>query len=115
MGDKEEIIVVTTRCIDNVAYFDNIDKIKCSKCGEMTWLSISWRGKKIDKVICAHCFEKDEQKKVDYSACVTKACLNDALKHLKDTLHLEGTDDDIKERMIRCLERKLGKRITITD
>lgn len=64
MIDKEEIIVVTKRCIDMAAHCENIDKIKCSKCGEMTWLSISWRGKKIDRAICQHCFENDEQKKL---------------------------------------------------
>lgn len=115
MRCKEEIIVVTMRCIDMAASCSDIDKIKCAECGEMTWLSISWRGKKIDRAVCEPCFEKEKYKNSDYSTYVTKSCLNDALEQLKDTLHPEGTDEDIKKRMITHMEKKMGVKITITD
>jgi hypothetical protein len=115
MGEKEEVIVVTMRCIDMAACCDDIDKIKCADCGEMTWLSSHWRGKKIDRAVCEHCFEKDEYKNVDYSAYVTKNCLNDAAKQLKKSENLKGGYEDIKKRMIEYLEKKLGKKVTITD
>lgn len=116
MSDKEEIIVVTMRCIDMAASCSDIDKIKCAKCGEMTWLSSSWRGKKIDEAICEHCFEdKEKYKNRDYSMCVTKSCLNDATKQLKESENLKGTEEDIKKRMIAYLEKKFGKKVTITD
>jgi hypothetical protein len=116
MSEEEEIIVVTTRCIDMAASCSDIDKIKCSECGEMTWLSSSWRGKRIDRAVCQHCFEgKDKYKKSDYSAYVTNSCLNDALKQLKETVHPKGTDEAIKKRMIRYIEEAIGKKIAITD
>lgn len=115
MDDKEEIIVITMRCIDVAASCSDIDKIKCEECGEMTWLSVSWRGKKIDRVVCKPCFEKDKYKNSGYSACVSKRCLDDALKHLKLTENLDGTDEEIKKRMITYMEEKMGKKVTITD
>ena len=116
MGEKDEIIVVTTRCIDMAASCSDIDKIKCADCGEMTWLSSSWRGKKIDRAVCDHCFEdKERYKNSDVSAYVTKRCLNDALKQLKDTCRLEGTDEDIKKKMVEYVEKKIGIKVTITD
>lgn len=116
MDDTEEIIVVTMRCIDTSASCCDVDRIKCDVCGEMTWLSSSWRGRKIDRVICDHCFEDEKANKSgDYSACVTRRCLEDAQKYLKDILHLGGTDEDIKKKMISYLEKKIGKKITIVD
>jgi hypothetical protein len=115
MGDKEEIIVVTMRCIDMAASCSDVDKIKCAECGEMTWLSSSWRGKKIDKAVCEHCFEKEKYKNGDYSAYVTEACINYALEQIKEFCSQEGTDEDIKKRMIKYMEHKMGVKITITD
>lgn len=113
--DKEEIIVVTMRCIDMAASCSDIDKIKCANCGEWTWLSVSWRGKRIDKAICEPCFEKEEYKSRDISACITRECLDDVLKQLKEIYDLKGTDKNIKKRMIEHMEKKMGRKITITD
>jgi hypothetical protein len=113
--EKEEIIVVTMRCINMAASCSDIDKIKCAECGEMTWLSSSWRGKRIDKAVCEQCFEIERYKKRDYSTCVTKSCLNDALEQVKDTCIIRGTDEDIKKRMVSYIEKKMGVKITITD
>lgn len=115
MSDDEKILVVTMRCIDIAASCSDIDKIKCTECGEMTWLSISWRGKKIDRTVCEKCFEKENKYKSDCSIYVTKNCLNDALKHLKEAENPRGTDEEIKKRMISYMERKMGVKISITD
>jgi hypothetical protein len=117
MGEenKEEITVVTMRCIDMAASCSDIDKVKCSVCGEMTWLSSSWRGKKIDRAVCEPCFEDEKYIHSDYTTYVTKSCLNDALKQLKDSYSIKGTDKDIKKRMIEHMEKKMGMKIIITD
>jgi hypothetical protein len=114
-ANKEEIVVVTMRCIDTAASCSDIDKIKCSVCGEMTWLSSSWRGKRIDRAVCEPCFEKEKCVHRDYTACVTKSCLNDALKRLKSSCNIRGTDKDIKKRMMEHMEKKMGMKIVITD
>jgi hypothetical protein len=114
-ANKEEIVVVTMRCIDMAASCSDIDKIKCSVCGETTWLSSSWRGKHIDRAVCEHCFAKEKYTHRDYTACVTKSCLSDALKHLKSSCNLKGTDKDIKKRMMEYMEKKMGMKIIITD
>jgi hypothetical protein len=114
-ANKDEMIVVTMRCIDMAASCSDIDKIKCSVCGETTWLSSSWRGKKIDRAICEPCFAKEKYVHRDYTACVTKSCLNDALKQLKNSCNIKGTDKDIKKRMMEHMEKKMGTKIIITD
>ena len=114
-ANKDEIVVVTMRCIDMAASCSDIDKIKCSVCGETTWLSSSWRGKKIDRAVCEPCFEKGKCINGDYTACVTKSCLNDALKQLKSSCNIKGTDKDIKKRMMEHMEKKMGMKIIITD
>lgn len=113
--NKDEITVVTMRCIDMAASCSDIDKIKCSVCGETTWLSSSWRGKKIDRAICEPCFEKGKCINGDYTTCVTKSCLNDALKQLKSSCNMKGTDADIKKRIMEYMEKKMGTKIVITD
>lgn len=111
--EKEEIIVITARCIDMVAHADKIDKIPCSECGEMTWLSISWRGRQIDKILCEHCFEKKEFQISDYNANITETCLKDAIKGARKYFGSKKTDKEIKEEMMKIMEKKIGKKINI--
>lgn len=113
MDNKDEIIVITMRCIDMAASCDDIDKMQCAECGEMTWLSASWRGKKIDKIICKSCFEKEKYLDGDYSANVTEECLDDAIKFVREHYGVAKTDKEIRERMVKIVERKLGKKINI--
>lgn len=113
MNDKEEIIVITMRCIDMAASCDNIDTMRCAECGEMTWLSTSWREKKIDKVICESCFGKGKYQDGDYSANVTENCLNDAIKIIREHYGMAKTEKEIREKMIKIMENKLGKKINI--
>lgn len=115
MRNKEEIVVVTVRCIDMAARCADVDKVKCSDCGEMTWLSPSWRGRNIDRIVCEPCFSKVKYGNDGCKAYITKRCLNDALEELKNILHLEGGDDDIKKEMIYLMERRMGKKIEVTD
>lgn len=110
---EDEIIVITARCIDNVAHFDDIDKTQCEICGEMTWLSSSWRGRKIDKIICSHCFKNGKYQDEDSSTNITEACLNDAAKFMKKRYKLKNTDKEIKEKMIKVVEKNLGEKINV--
>lgn len=113
MKDKDKIIVITARCMDMTAYYDDMDKMPCSECGEMTWLSSSWRGRKIDKIVCGHCFEGEKYKKGDYSANVTEECLNNAIKTIKEHYGRKETDKELKKQAIEILERQIGKKINI--
>lgn len=111
--DEDQIIVVAARCIDVVAYSDDIDKGQCEECKEMVWLSANWRGKKIDKIICDHCFKMENYEDDDTSTNITEACLNDALKLARERFMMIGTDEDIKRRIIKIMEERIGKKINI--
>lgn len=113
MKEKEETIVVTARCIDMAASCDDIDKIPCIECGEMTWLSSSWRGRKIDKAICGPCFGKEKYRNGDYSANVTEECLNNAIKLAREHYGMKKTNKEIREKMMEIMEEKLGKKINV--
>ena len=114
MKDKEEIVVVTKRCVDMAAYCDDIDKVPCADCGEMTWISSSWRGKKVDRVVCMNCFESSEKYKGDdCSGNVTEKCLSDVIEWVKKHHYPERTDKEIGEEIIRVMEGVMGKKINI--
>jgi len=110
---EDEIIVVTMRCIDSVAHFKDIDKVECGICGEMTWLSANWRGRKIDRIICKHCYDEGKYKDDDNTTNVTEACINDAVKLVREYYNIQGTDEEIRKRMIEVMERKTGEKINI--
>lgn len=107
--EKDENVVITMRCIDMSSPTSDIDKVPCSECGEITWISTSFRGKKIDKIICEKCFFKSgKHKDKDYYACVTEECLNDAFTVLES----RGINTT-KEEMVRRMEEKIGKKLKI--
>lgn len=114
-GTRDEITVVTVRCIDKTSRCEDVDKIKCSVCGEMTWLSIHWRNRNIDRVICEHCFKGNEYIGEDYVACVTRRCLDEALEELKRSYKIEGTDEDIRRTILEYVGKEMRKKIIVTD
>ena len=105
--EDDRKVVITMRCIDMASPTSNVDKVPCSECGEMTWLSPSFRKMKVDKIICNPCFEKYKDK--DYHARVTEECINDALASL-ESRGIRTT----KEEMIRRMEEKIGKKLAVT-
>lgn len=113
--DEDQIIVVTARCIDITAFSDDIDKGQCEECKEMVWLSPNWRGKKVDKIICDHCFKKENYDKDDFHTNITEACLNNAMKFAKERLRMRGTDEDIKRGIIKIMEDRIGEKINIIE
>lgn len=107
--EKDQSIVITMRCIDMVPRTSNIDKVPCSECNEMTWISTSFRDKKVDKIICEHCFLKSgRHKDEDYHACVTEECIIEALSQLENS----GLKTTRKE-MVKKMEKKIGKKIIV--
>ncbi len=107
--EKDESVVITMRCIDMASPTSDVDKTSCSECGEITWISTSFRGKKIDKIICENCFFKSgKHKDQEYYPCVTEECLNDAFTAL-ERRGIKTT----KEDMIRRMEDKIGKKLKI--
>jgi predicted RNA-binding Zn-ribbon protein involved in translation (DUF1610 family) len=107
--DEDQKVLVTMRCIDMVSPSSDVDKVPCSECGEMTWLSASSRNIKFDKIICDSCMIKSGKYKYeDYYACVTEECINDALELLGGR-GIKTT----KEEMVRMMEEKIGKRLKI--
>lgn len=112
--DKEDrtTTVVTVRCIDMAAPFVDTWKRVCDMCGEMTWISASWIGKKIDKVICEPCwflYCKDEN---DINICITKANLEEFREWSKIYYGYEKVT--IKEA-VKMMEMKTGKKIKIVE
>lgn len=102
-----EIVVVTMRCIDMASPGYDVDKVPCAECGEITWLSRDFRGQKIDKILCLPCFEG----KHGDDECVALAkeqSIESAISLLNDR-GIRAT----KEELIKVVEEKLGKKITI--
>lgn len=114
MNDEDQVVVLTMRCIDMAPSSRDVDKALCSECGEMTWLSCSWKGKKIDKIVCTECFyNSKEYKSGDYSASVTEECLEESKDWARRHLNIKKTDEEIKTQMIEIVEDKIGKEIKI--
>lgn len=101
-------VVVTVRCIDMANPSVDSDRVPCTDCGELTWISHNFRGQKIDKIICSKCFEKGYQNNDNYTACTKEQCIEDAL----DSLYNCGVKVT-REEMIEVMEEKLGKKINI--
>jgi hypothetical protein len=112
--EKEEAIVVTVRCIDMTASCVDIDIAKCTECGEETWLSTSWREKKIDKIVCKHCFDKNYMDG-DYSANITEECLNQVIKFVRERCSTTRPEKEIRKELIDMMQEKLGKQINIIE
>jgi len=109
--EQDESVVITMRCIDMSSPTSEVDKVHCSECGEITWISTSFRGHKIDKIICEKCFfESGKHKEEDYCPCVTEECLNDAFIALESRGIMTT-----KEEMIRRMEEKIGKKLKIVE
>lgn len=114
MSNEDQIIVITMRCINMAPSSYDIEKVPCSECGEMTWLSSSWKGKKIDKITCTECFYKSEEyKSGNYTANVTEECLEDAKNWARRNLNIKKTDEEIKTEMMNVMKKKIGKKINI--
>lgn len=107
--EKDQKVIITMRCIDMTSPTSDVDKAPCSECGEITWISTSFRKIKFDKIICENCFFKSgKHKDEDYYAYSTEECINDALAAL-ESLGIKTT----KEEMIRKMEEKIGKKLKI--
>ena len=115
---KDEIVVITVRCIDMTSPRDDSDKIKCDTCGEMTWVSHSWRGKNIDKIICESCFYNSEEFKEDkFKANVTSKSLQEYTDWARQYYSISSciTDEERKRDILRRFERKIGKKVKIIE
>ena len=111
--DKDNIIVVASRIIDTVAHCEIVDRGQCEECKEMVWLSVNWRGKKVDKIICDHCFKKENYEDDDFSTNITEACLNDAVKYVREHMGMRGTEEEIRKSIIKVMEERIGEKINI--
>lgn len=105
MDDKT--MVVTLRVIDRANPTPGTWTIPCDECGELTWISRIWKGKKIDRVVCEPCFSKKWKDK-EYVLCTTEEIIQLAL----ETLRGKGVIVT-REEMIENFEMKTGKEIKI--
>ncbi len=93
-ADKDQVTVLTVRCIDMAPPLHEVDKIPCSECGEMTWISKSFKEKKIDKITCTKCFyDGDVYKSGDYSANVTEETVEEVIKYIRSRFEIKKTDE----------------------
>lgn len=108
--DNDANIVVTMRCMDVVPYTD-VDKRKCDDCGEMTWISSSFRDRKVDKVICSVCIEKyiEGYNDEDCDMLVTEKCLEDAINAVACRTGEMCTREDV----LKAVENKVGRKIIV--
>ena len=104
---EDKTIVVTARVIDFANPVPGAWTIPCDECGELTWISGLWKDKKIDKIVCEHCWFKN-YKNGDNVACTTEEIIQLALKTIRD----RGINVTRWE-IIETLEFKIGKEIKI--
>lgn len=81
--------------------------VPCDDCGELTWISSTWKDKKIDRVICKQCYLAKYKDK-NYDAFVTEETVQLALK----TLHDRGIDIT-REKLLNDLETFAGRPLKI--
>jgi hypothetical protein len=120
MGKEKEagegkITVVTVRCIDMTAPFSDNWRRSCDLCGEMTWVSASWKGKKIDRIMCEHCWSANYKDKEEINICVTKASLNEFREWSKRYYGSGNSKRLTMKDVIKMIEMKTGKKIKIVD
>lgn len=104
---EDKTMVVILRVIDRVNPAPGTWTIPCNECGELTWISRIWKDKKIDRVVCGHCFSKKWKDK-ECVACTTEEIIQLAL----ETLRGRGVIVT-REELIESLEMKIGKEIVI--
>lgn len=106
--EKEEMAVVTIRCIDMPVPHVDSWKRKCDICGEMTWISASWKGKQVDKVVCEPCWFANYKDREDYNIYITQKNLDEFLEWCE-----RNNKKSSKEEAIRLMELRTGKKIKI--
>ena len=114
MDDEDQVVVLTMRCINMAPSSHDVEKVPCAECGEMTWLSSSWKEKKIDKIVCMECFYKSkEYKSGDYTANITEECIEEAIDWARRNLNIKKTDEEIKTEIVEIVEGEIRKEIKI--
>lgn len=95
----------------HIVPYSDVDKRKCDDCGEMTWISSSFRERKVDKVICSVRIEKyfEKFKDKDYSVVVTEKCIEDAIGAIA---HHSG-EVCTREDLLKDFEDKMGRKISV--
>ncbi len=104
---EDEIAVVTVRVIDHANPLPGTWTIPCDDCGELTWISDTWKNKKINRVVCKHCFLTKYMYK-DHIPCVTE----EIIKKVLEVLRGRGMDVT-REEIIKNIEAKFGKGMRI--
>ena len=87
----------------------------CVNCGTEVWISPSWRGKKIDKIVCMTCYEKNVDKnshkgeKGEIVVCITEEQLKEFNFYCRKRNGYEMTIDEI----LRTLEIKMVRKVVL--
>lgn len=87
----------------------------CDDCGIEVWISPSSQGKKIDRIECMQCYEKNvgensyKGKQEDIVTCITEDQLAEFNLYSKQRNGYEMTADEI----LRDLEMKLGRKVVL--
>lgn len=106
--EENEVTVVTMRCIDMSApHFDSWKSV-CHVCGEMTWISASWKDKRIDRIVCEPCWFSKCKDRENVNVCVTERNLNEFLEWCK-----RHNKRSTREEAIKLMEWRTGKKIKI--
>lgn len=89
----------------------------CVDCGTEVWIAPSWKGKKIDKIICMNCYNKDfyiDSYKGEKSEIITAISEEQLLEfniHCKKKYGHTPTKDEI----LIILEKELGRKVIFKD
>ena len=87
----------------------------CDDCGIEVWISPSWQGKKIDRIICIDCYEKNvgidnyKGKKEEIVTCITEEQLEEFNVYSRQRNGYEMTADEILE----ALEIRMGRKVVL--
>ena len=87
----------------------------CDDCGIEVWISPSWQGKKIDRIVCMTCYEKNvgidsyKGKKEEIVTCITEDQLEEFDIYSKQRNGYTMTADEI----LKALEIKLGRKVVL--
>ena len=87
----------------------------CDDCGIEVWISPSWQGKKIDRIICIDCYNKNvgensyKGKQEDIVTCITEDQLAEFNVYSKQRNGYTMTADEI----LKALEIKLGRKVVL--
>lgn len=119
--DKDMVIVVALGC--NYLEKPVVGSLirNCDDCNAEVWISPSWQGKKIDRIICLNCYNKNvgtdsytdsyKGEKGEVVTCLTEENIEEFNDHFEEKHGYRMSKDEI----IKMVEIELGRKVMIKE